>query len=295
MTTINDATPTPAQAELDLQYNARATVPDIAPMLRDYATLSAQARSTLPCALNVSYGEHPDETLDIFFAQGNARAPVFIYLHGGYWRLLSKDDSSFMAPALTAAGMTVVAVNYSLAPAVSLDRIVDQTRRAMAWVQKNIGHYHGDGQKLIISGSSAGGHLGGMVLARGWQASYGFDARGLAGAVLLSGLFDITPLVNTHINEWMRLSPEDARRNSPLFELPDNGPPLIVSFGSNETMTFKQQSKDFLAAWKAKGFKGEYVDMPDTNHFDLVMHLNQPDSPLVQKLLRLLDLGGPPR
>ena len=67
MTTINDATPTPAQAELDRQYNARATVPDIAPMLRDYATLSAQARSTLPCALNVSYGEHPDETLDIFF------------------------------------------------------------------------------------------------------------------------------------------------------------------------------------------------------------------------------------
>ena len=289
MTAMNGAIPTPAQADLDLQYNARATVPDIAPMLRDYAALSAQARSSLPCALNVSYGEHPDETLDIFFAQGNARAPVFIYLHGGYWRLLSKDDSSFMAPALTAAGMTVVAVNYSLAPAVTLDHIVDQTRRAMAWVQSNIGHYHGDGQKLIISGSSAGGHLGGMVLARGWQETYGFDASGLAGAVLLSGLYDITPLVNTHINEWMHLSPEDARRNSPLFDIPDNGPPLIVSYGSNETAAFKQQSQDFLATWKAKGFKGEYVDMPDTNHFDLVLHLNQPDSPLLQKLLRLLD------
>jgi arylformamidase len=295
MTIANDATPTLAQAELDLQYNARATVPDIAPMLRDYATLSAQARSTLPCALNVSYGEHPDETLDIFFAQGNARAPVFIYLHGGYWRLLSKDDSSFMAPALTAAGMTVVAVNYSLAPAVSLDRIVDQTRRAVTWLQNNVGRYHGDGQKLIISGSSAGGHLGGMVLARGWQEAYGFDASGLAGAVLLSGLFDLTPLVNTHINEWMHLSPEDARRNSPLFDIPDNGPLLIVSYGSNETAAFKQQSQDFLAAWKAKGCKGEYVDMPDTNHFDLVLHLNRPDSPLVQRLLRLLDLGGPPR
>jgi len=289
MTTMNCAIPTPAQADLDLQYNARATVPDIAPMLRDYAALSAQARSSLPCALNVSYGEHPDETLDIFFARGNARAPVFIYLHGGYWRLLSKDDSSFMAPALTAAGMTVVAVNYSLAPAVTLDHIVDQTRRAMAWVQSNIGHYHGDGQKLIISGSSAGGHLGGMVLARGWQEAYGFDASGLAGAVLLSGLYDITPLVNTHINEWMHLSPEDARRNSPLFDIPDNGPPLIVSYGSSETAAFKQQSQDFLANWKAKGFKGEYVDMPDTNHFDLVLHLNQPDSPLLQKLLRLLD------
>ncbi len=292
MTTIHGETPTPAQAQLDLQYNARATVPDIAPMLRDYAALSAQARATLPCALNVSYGEHPDETLDIFFAQDNARAPVFIYLHGGYWRLLSKDDSSFMAPALTAAGMTVVAVNYSLAPAVTLDRIVDQTRRAVAWVQNNIEHYRGNGQKLIISGSSAGGHLGGMVLARGWQEAYDFDASGLAGAVLLSGLFDITPLVNTHINAWMHLNPEDARRNSPLFAVPEDGPPLIVSYGSNETETFKQQSRDFLAAWKAKGLTGEYVDMPDTNHFDLVLHLNQRESPLVQKLLKLLGLPG---
>jgi arylformamidase len=111
------------RAALDLQYNARATVPDIAPMLHDYASISAQARATLPCTLNLAYGPHPDETLDIFPAQGNSPGPVLIYLHGGYWRLLSKDDSSFMAPTLTQAGITVVAVNYSLAPAVTLDHI----------------------------------------------------------------------------------------------------------------------------------------------------------------------------
>jgi arylformamidase len=292
MTAMNSATSSFTQAELDLQYNARATVPDIAPMLRDYAALSAQARSTLSCALNVAYGAHPDETLDIFFAQGAVGAPVFIYLHGGYWRLLSKDDSSFMAPALTAAGMTVVAVNYSLAPTVTLDQIVDQTRRAVAWVHNNISQYRGDGQKLIIAGSSAGGHLAAMVLARGWQEAYGFDHNALVGAMLLSGLFDITPLVNTHINEWMRLTEADALRNSPLFALPDNGPWILVSYGSNETDTFKQQSQDFLANWRAKGFEGEFVDVPGTNHFDLVLELNRLDSPLVQHLLRRLSAGG---
>jgi arylformamidase len=288
MTATNGVKLSSAQAELDLQYNARATVPDIAPMLRDYAAISALARSTLPCALNVAYGEHPDETLDIFYAQGCTKGPVLIYLHGGYWRLLSKDDSSFMAPALTAAGITVVAVDYSLAPAVTLDHIVDQTRRAVAWVHNNIEHYHGDSQKLVIAGSSAGGHLAGMVLASGWQESYGFDPRALVGAVLLSGLFDLTPLIHTHINEWMRLTEADARRNSPLFTLPNQGPWVLVSYGSNETIAFKQQSQDFLAAWRAKGFEGEYVDMPDTNHFDLVLRLNQLDNPLVQRLLCLL-------
>ena len=280
--------PDTARAALDAQYNARATVPDIAPMLRDYAELSAQARATLPCALNVAYGEHPDETLDIFSTQTATPGAVFIYLHGGYWRLLSKDDSSFMAPTLTRAGMTVVAVNYSLAPAVTLDRIVDQTRRAVAWVHKHIGQYQGDPRRLVVAGSSAGGHLAAMVLARGWQAAYGMDADAIKAAVLLSGLYDLTPLLHTHINDWMRLSEADARRNSPLFELPDRGPAVLVSYGDNETAAFKQQSQDYLAAWRAQGFRGEYVDMPTTNHFDLVLHLNRPDCPLVQKLLNLV-------
>lgn len=280
------------RATLDLQYNARATVPDIAPMLREYASISAQARATLPCALNVAYGSHPDETLDIFPAQGESPGPVLIYLHGGYWRLLSKDDSSFMAPTLTRAGITVVAVNYSLAPAVTLDHIVDQTRRAVAWVHHHIEQQHGDGRRLIIAGSSAGGHLAGMVLASGWQQRYGMDATAIAGAVLLSGLYDLTPLVETHINEWMCLSLEDAQRNSPLFALPTHGAPILVSYGTNETAEFKRQSQDYLAAWQANGFQGEYVDMPNTNHFDLVLQLNRLESPLVQKLLKLLALPG---
>lgn len=279
------------RATLDLQYNARATVPDIAPMLSDYASLSAQARATLPCALNVAYGPHPDETLDIFPAQGKQPGPVLIYLHGGYWRLLSKDDSSFMAPTLTRAGMTVVAVNYSLAPAVTLDHIVDQTRRAVAWVHQHIEQHHGDRQRLVIAGSSAGGHLAGMVLARGWQENYGMDSTAIAGAVLLSGLYDLSPLVDTHINDWMHLSLEAARRNSPIFALPDHRPPILVSYGSNETAEFKRQSRDYLAAWQTGSGQAEYVDMPGTNHFDLVLQLNRLDSPLVKKLLKLLGLA----
>ena len=279
------------RATLDLQYNARATVPDIAPMLSDYASLSAQARATLPCALNVAYGPHPDETLDIFPAQGKQPGPVLLYLHGGYWRLLSKDDSSFMAPTLTRAGMTVVAVNYSLAPAVTLDHIVDQTRRAVAWVHQHIEQHHGDRQRLVIAGSSAGGHLAGMVLARGWQENYGMDSTAIAGAVLLSGLYDLSPLVDTHINDWMHLSLEAARRNSPIFALPDHRPPILVSYGSNETAEFKRQSRDYLTAWQTGSGQAEYVDMPGTNHFDLVLQLNRLDSPLVQKLLKLLGLA----
>jgi arylformamidase len=66
----------------------------------------------------------------------------------------------------------------------------------------------------------------------------------------------------------------------------------LVSYGSNETAEFKRQSQDYLTAWQARGFEAEYVDMPGTNHFDLVLHLNRLQSPLVQKLLKLLALPG---
>jgi arylformamidase len=285
------------RAELDVQYNARATVPDIQPILKKYAEDSATARRTLDCALDVPFGEHPDELLDIFpaagTAPGKAGAPVFVFIHGGYWRLLSKNESSNMAPAFTQAGAVVVAVNYSLAPAATLDRIVDQNRRALAWVHRHIAEHGGDPSRIHVCGSSAGGHLVGALLAGGWHASYDVPPGVVRGAAPLSGLFDLRPLVHTHINEWMRMSEADAIRNSPALHLPPAGCPLVVSYGETETDEFKRQSNDYLAAWRERGFPGRYVPMPGTNHFDIVLTLNDPNSPLTQAIFEQMGLAPP--
>lgn len=280
------------RAGLDVQYNARATVPDIGPIIRQYAAQSRHARDTLPCAVDVPFGEHADETLDIFpAAAGRPQpAPVFVFIHGGYWRLLSKSDSSSMAPAFTHAGAVVVAVNYSLAPAVTLDRIVDQNRRALAWIYRHIAEYGGDPSRIHICGSSAGGHLVGMLAAQGWHEQYGVPKDIVRGAAPLSGLFDLTPLVHTHINEWMHMSPEDARRNSPLFYLPDMGCPMVASHGESETDEFKRQTHDYLQAWRARGHAARYVAMPGTNHYDIVLALNDPAAPITRAIFEQMGL-----
>lgn len=277
------------QAELDVQYDARGTVQDIYPILQQYAQGSAAARQALPCLLDVAYGEHPDEKMDIFPASASS-APVFVFIHGGYWRLLSKAESSFMAPAFTQAGATVVAVNYSLAPAVTLDHIVDQVRRALAWVYRHIGEFGADPRRIHVCGSSAGAHLVGMLLAEGWHHGYGVPQDVVCGAVPVSGLFDLEPIVHTHVNGWMHLSADDALRNSPMAHLPDTGCPLIVSYGETETAEFKRQSDDYLHAWQSRGFNGTYVPMPGTNHFDIVLQLNNPVSPLTQAVFQQMGL-----
>src|SRR5258707_14337319 len=123
----------------------------------------------------------------------------------------------FPYTTLFRSGAVVVALTYSLAPAVTLDRIVDQTRRALAWVHAHIARYGGDPGRIHVCGSSAGGHLAGMLLTRGWHADYGVPQGVGRGAPPLSGPFDLRPPVHTPINEWSRPSEQDALRNRPAL------------------------------------------------------------------------------
>jgi arylformamidase len=277
------------QAELDHQYNARATVEDLPSILAQYAAQSADMRTRLSSFCDIAYGPHADELLDVFPApEGNS--PVLVFIHGGYWRALSKDDSSFMAETFTHAGATVVAVNYSLAPSASLEEIIDQNRRAMAWIHRNISRHNGDPRKIYLCGSSAGGHLVGMLLADDWQEEYCVPKNIVAGACSVSGLYDLTPILHTYINEWVKLDSVSAHKFSPQFHLPASGIPLLISYGEFETDEFKRQSDNYLSAWRSKGFDAEYVAMPGTNHFDVILKLADANTPLTRSLLRMMGL-----
>ena len=113
-------------------------------------------------------------------AEGDAR-PVpagrrargtLLFIHGGYWRALDKDDHSFVAPAFVDAGFAVAVVNYDLCPDVTIATIVDECRRAVAWVAARR-RQHGAAAPLVIAGHSAGGHLAAMMFATDWRA-HGF-------------------------------------------------------------------------------------------------------------------------
>ena len=292
-------TPSAAQPYYDRQYNARASVQDAAALIARY-TQQSQAAFSLPGAVrNQRYSPRPSDILDIYLPAALDKqapsAPVFIFIHGGYWRALSKNDSAFMAPALTQAGAVVVVPDYDLAPAVTLDHIVDQIRQAFAWVVRNIAIYGGDARNICICGSSAGGHLVGMLLAKGWQQDYDLPASATPAAALpLSGLFDLQPLLHTHINSWMQLDDAAAVRNSPRFVLPDSSThsqcQLRVSCGEFESREFHRQSQEYLAAWQARCLPGQWLEAPGTNHFDLPLQLADPQSIVHQTALQLMGL-----
>lgn len=269
------------QDALEHEYDARGTVSVEAfeEIIGRYESESARMRESMTCRLDVPFGKSPDELLDIFPAGPNA--PVFVWVHGGYWRMLSQKESSFMAETFVGRGAAVVAVNYSLAPGAHLDTIVDQCRRAIAWIYHNAQDHGIDRDRIFIGGSSAGGHLVGMLIAAGWHAGADVPTDVIKGCCALSGIYDLEPILHCLPNSWLNLDADAAHRNSPIHFVPErDGCPLIVSYGGNETSEFKRQTDTFADAWRARGFAAEHVDRSDTNHFDIVLDFLDPNGVL---------------
>jgi len=278
-------------ASLRAAYDARGSVADFDSYLRGFDENSARARKTLEGARNVAYGVHKDQVLDVFRAPGQKTpGPVNLFIHGGYWRLLTKEENGFAALAMAPAGATVMVNTYSLAPHVHLDVIVRQCREAVVWAYRNAAAHGGDPDRIYISGHSAGGHLVGMMLATDWAGDYGVPADVIKGATALSGIFDMRPLRLAEPQEWLQLSEEAALRNSPIFNLPIHKCPVIVAYGEDDPRGFHDQSKAYIAALKEHGVEVTTTDLPGLDHFAAGNELMDPERPLTKLMLAQMGL-----
>ncbi|MDP6893366.1 MAG: alpha/beta hydrolase, partial [Verrucomicrobiota bacterium] len=217
------------QEELERQYNARASVADFDFEINRYQSLSANSYSECEVVRDLSYGSKPSERIDYFPTIKDA--PVFIFIHGGYWRLLGRKDSAFMAKALGKIGISTAVIEYTLAPEATLDQIVDEIRRAVVWIFNNIKYHGGDPDRLFICGSSAGAQLSAMAMTSDWLTELSLPKNILKGGLLLSGLYDLEPVRHCIPNQWLQLDFQAAKRNSPQHLNFAPGPNVHISWG----------------------------------------------------------------
>ncbi len=267
------------QDALDREYNNRAKVPDAAEWLARYPRESARTRAELACRVDVAYGPHPGETLDIVPPAGPAPAPIHVFIHGGYWHRLDKADFSYVARAFHPEAAVVV-MNYALIPTVDMDELVRQCRASIAWVSRNASLFGGDPERIVVSGHSAGGHLVAMLMATDWKAFAGVPADVLKAGCGISGLYDLEPIRLSYLNEVLRLTPEIARRNSPVHLVPPRSGRLLLAVGGDEGPEYHRQTDDLARAWRARGLACDVMDMAGHNHFSIVWELADPTSTL---------------
>lgn len=282
-----------ARADLDAQYDNRAAVPEHVAYHHQWDQESEAARQSMGCRLDIAYGPSGAETLDIFPTEGSSptAAPVQVFFHGGYWFSRDIKDFSFLAKTVAPSGAVLVLVNYALLPAVEMDELVRQCRASLAWVYGNIASYGGDRNRIFISGHSAGGHIAAMMMTTDWSQFPGAPSNLIKGVTAVSGIYDLEPVRLCFINETLGLTPDQARRNSPIHLTPPPDMPLILAAGGNETDEFQRQTTDHAAAWGERMTDCTLIMRPGHDHFTILDDLADGNGPLMQAMRAQMGLA----
>jgi arylformamidase len=274
--------------DYEVEYNNRARVPENPALIAGWVRDAAAYRKQRP-PRRLTYGPGPRHVIDVFAGVGqdqgqdHGKAPLAVFIHGGYWQALDGSSFSHMARGLNAHGITVAVPTYDLCPQVSVAEIIEEMRLATRELAKLSG-------SLVIGGHSAGGHLAACMLATDWKA---YDASLppdlVRAAYTISGLFELEPLVPTSVNKALGLTPAAARAASPLFWSPPAHGSLDAVVGEAESAEYHRQSRSIVDAWGQAGVAAKFGSLPAANHFTAIAPLADPASSMT---LRLKELAG---
>jgi len=256
-----------SQAELDRAYDQRIWAPNAEVSLARCRDLGTRVRASMRMLADVPYGAAPDDRLDVF-PTAPAGAPIHVHIHGGAWRIQSKHDVSFMAPAITAAGMHFVAPDFIKLPACRMPDMVDQLTRALAWIYRHAREFGGDPDRILLSGHSSGAHLCAVLSTLDWAAR-DLPADLVKAALCVSGTYDLAPVLLSARRSYIDLTSAEAERLSPLRHAGAVRCPVIVMTGERESPEFVRQGMAFADALRHAGADVELIHVPRADHFEI--------------------------
>jgi arylformamidase len=281
-----------AAIDYEAEYNNRARVPEHPQIFARWTYEAELYRAEMLKAdraeLGLTYGGTPRQSVDLFLAAGHDNAPLAIFIHGGWWRSLEPSTFSQMARGPNGRGISVAVVGYDLCPNVTIADILEQMRRMCAFLWQRFG------QRMMVYGHSAGGHLAAALLATDWRTLYPKAPADLVPAAYsISGVFDLTPLLATSVNQDLRLDPAQARQLSPRFWPVAAGRIFDAVVGGLESGEFKRQSSTIAQAWQQTGAQTRYEEVAGTNHFTVIDPLSDPQSAMAARVADLAKAVGP--
>jgi arylformamidase len=280
------------QKELDDAYDQAKYAPNVAQVLKRYASNSNAMRARLGEPKRVSYGPTPIEKLEIYSPKRSG-APVHIHNPGGAWRQRPATEYAFPAEMLMHAGAHYVVPDF-----ISVDEsggdlvpMVEQVRRAIAWTVRNAQSFGGDASKVYLSGFSSGSHLAGVALITDWNKDFGLPDDVIRGAVLSSGLYDLKAVRLSARSKYVKFTDEVEAAFSTQRHLERIRTPLVLAHGTYETPEFQRQTRDFAAALKAAGKPVQFVINENYNHFEMMETFASPYGLLGRAVLEQMQLN----
>ena len=244
-----------------------------------YARLRAQSERLyheFPSDRDIAYGAGERERFD-YIACGVLNAPLFIFIHGGYWQKCTKEDFAISVRGPLMRGFDAVLPEYTLAPQASMTQIVAEIGSLLDFLAASRESYGTSDRTTVLSGHSAGGHL--TALHR--------DHRSIAYAFPISGLYDLAPIAQTNLNEKLQLTFDEIDAYSPQRHIAA-GTPMTVAVGGAELPELLRQSREYANACAAVDARIAYLEIPGLTHFAVCDDLADPSGVQMTALMRAM-------
>lgn len=281
--------------ELEKEYSLSRCIDDVQTYLDRYNESSEQAicwaRETQSVLEDLAYGDSEAEKLDLYVPHidSNKSQTLYVFLFTGYWQVGQKSNCAFAATNFQQHGDYFAVVNFQPIPESTLDDIVEQNRKAVAFLYQNADSFGYDPKRIVLIGGSGGAHLAAMVATTHWpkwraehQISQVLPKCLIKGVVAISGIYDINPLKEIKLNKVLKLSDKQIAENSPQFCRFKHACPFVIVYGSGDTKEYQRQAIAFSEHLAGQKINNQLLEVPGRHHYNIILDLLDPQSHLFQ-------------
>lgn len=244
--------------------------------LGSFNLLVPKDRGSARIAEGLAYGEGARRKLDVYAPRAPAARPrpVILFIYGGSWNSGRRQGYGFAARALAARGFVVIVPDYRLVPEVRYPGFLRDGAAAVAWARRNAARYGGDGERIVLTGHSAGAYNAAMLALD--PALLGPDRAAVRGLATLAVPADFLPLDDDStiaaFGQW-----PDLAETQPLAHagLP-GAPPVLLLHGVVDTRVKPRNSRAMHARLKAAGADVRINLYPGLGHVGILTALALP-------------------
>ena len=247
--------------------------------------LTAKARKELPHYLDLAFGDHPKQRLDLYLPKTNdGNLAVFVFLHGGGFREGDRAHYGSVSIPFARHGVITAVASYRLtSQGYHFPDQAEDLHRALAWLYRNIANYGGSRDRLYVGGHSAGALLSAEVAVKtNWLKVMGLPLDLIKGVIPVSGRYGIRPKGDGYVRDESLLGIA-----SPIDNIVNLHPWYLVAVGSVEK-NYLEASKEFVKRLQEKGVQSDLLILGGEDHAQTALSLGNEKSELFQAVLKLI-------
>ncbi|MFU8973069.1 alpha/beta hydrolase [Chryseobacterium sp. CY353] len=179
--------------------------------------------------------------------------PVLIFVHGGNWNTGNKKTYNLMGKNFARKNIIAVIPDYTLSPNADVDQMTKEVAAAIKFTKENVQKYHGNPQKIFVSGHSAGGQLAASAVM---NPKFQISENTVSGIILIDAagidmrnyLEQNPPTSENNYDVTWSQDPQKWKEASPIYFINKKTPPFLIYVGEKTYPSIKVANENFLEA-----------------------------------------------